>query len=287
MRQMHVTDRAGRSALRTGHAVLILAAAFWATAGAATARAGVFTGDPATDGWAQRGTSTSLGVVVDNMNDPATHPLYNYGIYALTFQVTAGDGIANGVIHNGDIVIGVGAVMRQAYDLNKAQVKFSDGSATFAPSTYVPGSPGHEHDLGDGVSGVAFSGPHGFLANISGILTWATAAPEIVTEMQGSDMGAVPGYVPGGVLFTSKAMAGGELASFELIVDNAAMGPGWTALVPGSEFIVTAQHETTPCNFTNALGTTFTFTPEPATILLMALGGAAVLIRRRLRRSRR
>jgi hypothetical protein len=284
MRQSQ-TMRCGSGAVgfRSGLVLLGVIASVLA-AWADDAAAGSFSGDPLADGWILRGNSMTLGVAVNSLADPTIYAPYDYDIYTQAFQVSPGDGIANGVIQNGDTVIGVGAVMRAAYDLNKAQVKFGDGTSTFAPSTYVPGSTGHEHDTGDGVAGVAWAGPNGFLTNVTGMADWGLAAPRLVTQMQGSSTATVAGYVPGGVLFMSTSMPAGPLASFEFILDNLAMGAGWGGIPQGGQFIVTAQHEGEPCNWTNALGTTPpVYSPEPATLTLLALGGAVVAARRRRR----
>jgi hypothetical protein len=273
---------AGRARISGGVVLLgAMACALLAWAGAAAGS--VFSGDPIADGWVLRGNSTTLGGNADNEADTTIHPLFNFDIYSRIFQVTPGDGLAGGAIHNGDTIIGVGAVMLGSFDLNKVQAKFGDGTSTFTPSSYVPGSVGHEHDTGDGVSGVTAAGPHGFLANLSGVTSWALAAPVIPTDTESSSTGSVPGYVPGGILFMSEAMTTGPLSSFEFILDVGAMGPGFGAIPQGGQFIITTQHETTPCNWTNALGATLDSSPEPATLTLLVLGGAALVARRRRR----
>jgi len=273
MLRTRTTVLAGLASIRTlGTSVLFLALALWLTAGAGRAQAVPFTGDPVADAWAHQGNSLSLGTFVNNKYDIVSHAPFDFDVYSESFEA------------GGATYAGIGAVLNDNYDLNKAQVKFGDSQATFAPSTYLPGSPGHELDLGDGISGVAFSGPGGFLVNYSTTSGWALSSsqPVFATEVENSSLVTTPVNTAAGevILFMSTTNSSGGLRSFEFIINESTLRAGLGPILFGDKLIVTLQHVEAPCNFTNAFGT-FQHAPEPATIALLAVGVAATLGRRR------
>ena len=287
----------------------------------AESRAGLFTGNPATDGWANNGNSLAQGTFI---RETAS---WNYNVYGASSTLTAGNPVVNGTTWQvGDQVIGMGAVMNGVQPIMPRLVaKFGSAAATFSAASsaadYLPPSSYNDNSTvhGDGHGSFStYSGSGGFMVTYtyksdypSYALNPASQNNAILTpvatdtyynssgtqvQLTSGDFGRVLAIFAtdnNGNLITQNDQRGNpssmpELLSFEVLVNVSDMLRSGYSLVPSvnGRGDMTLQFKSS--SYTDSLVTSFAQVPEPATCASLAVGvlaAACIVERVRGRRS--
>ena len=289
--------------------ITICAVAAMILAVSGVVQAAVVSGDPTTDsGWTLTGHSLADGTYVQGSAN------YGYNAYGAGFAVEAGSNleISDGALSwlTGDTVVGVGGQFESitpaeagwsAFSGNavnsllavteygpKLQVKFGTSAATWSTSTVAPasGNGSGGSSAGGGRVQVRTSGyfhadtPIGSQVTTT---TWSGNSGQLMLLDKDShiawDGGSQLDKEFARVIWLWDGVEE-EVSSWQLLLNVSLMArqnPTYTGLLPspGDLAIMTVQERDS--SYTNALVST----PEPATMSLLALGGLALLKRRR------